>query len=95
MKLNLDVNKGNMIVKNDKKKIIVKEGNEDVLKWKEKDKKKNVKLYREYLYGFEIMKMGRINDNFESLNDDDDDNDENEYGDIDKGNESSEEEKRI
>jgi hypothetical protein len=32
MKLNLDVNKGNMIVKNDKKKIIVKEGNEDVLK---------------------------------------------------------------
>jgi hypothetical protein len=52
-------------------------------------------LYREYLYGFEIMKMGRINDNFESLHDDDDDNDDNEYGDIDNGNESSEEEKRI
>ena len=41
------------------------------------------------------MTMGRIHDHFESLHDDDDDNDDNEYGDIDNGNDSSEDEHRI
>jgi hypothetical protein len=95
MKFTLDVNTGHLLVTTANNTIIVKEGNEAVLPCKAKDPNTTVKLYRESLYGFELMTMGRIHDHFESLHDDDDDNDDNEYGDIDNGNDSSEDEHRI